>query len=474
MSDDAIAYWNAWTTAFGDSQNTQKLLCTWHVLKNWRLQMRGKVRSSPADQVWIWQTLNMLIRESNEAKFRHLLVVFQYELSSRGGECNEFWQYFENYYRSETRMAQWAKWARKGSIVNTNMYLESFHRILKMKFLGGRQNRRMDTLIGTLLKTARWFLQEYAVTKEKGVSCNSHRLQLMHSRHKNSMKLNAENVRYDDETETWFIRSETDDVNEYEIQRAVPLCNCGLKCRHCGVCPNLYFCSCPDAVLNMTACKHMHYVQSTLDKTGEIDSFDHQDMDDMDFNDDYATPTTSAPDPRHHLLETNKGRTKELSKKLMDVAKEQFQLASRIAECDFDDDEKASVLLKMSECVALMKTVLDGQSGLTPVTTNSGPANKLSDRQRYLIPRRAKRSRSTIGPKATAEQAIAVTEHMENVLETMSICSLCRKDIDDDDDDFIDCDFCKGYSHKHCCERMGITNFDVMPFKCSLCSKKYK
>lgn len=34
MSDDASQYWNAWANVFG-AEGTQKLLCSWHLLKNW-------------------------------------------------------------------------------------------------------------------------------------------------------------------------------------------------------------------------------------------------------------------------------------------------------------------------------------------------------------------------------------------------------------------------------------------------------
>lgn len=35
MSDGADAYWNAFKAVMGD-EDTKRLLCTWHVDKNWR------------------------------------------------------------------------------------------------------------------------------------------------------------------------------------------------------------------------------------------------------------------------------------------------------------------------------------------------------------------------------------------------------------------------------------------------------
>ena len=53
------------------------------------------------------------------------------------------------------RFGQWATCHRIGTIVNTNMHLESFLRLLKVVYLEGKQNRRMDHFISIILKVAR-------------------------------------------------------------------------------------------------------------------------------------------------------------------------------------------------------------------------------------------------------------------------------------------------------------------------------
>ena len=37
-------------------------------------------------------------------------------------------------------------------------------------------------------------------------------------------------------------------------------CKCPLKCRDCNICPHEYTCTCPDAMLHNTVCKHAHAV----------------------------------------------------------------------------------------------------------------------------------------------------------------------------------------------------------------------
>ncbi len=44
-----------------------------------------------------------------------------------------------------------------GSIVNTNMALERANGLLKHKFLKGKQNRRIDYLLGTLLEIQTYY-----------------------------------------------------------------------------------------------------------------------------------------------------------------------------------------------------------------------------------------------------------------------------------------------------------------------------
>ena len=36
MSDDVPQYFNSWQEIFGESSCTKKLLCRWHIDKNWR------------------------------------------------------------------------------------------------------------------------------------------------------------------------------------------------------------------------------------------------------------------------------------------------------------------------------------------------------------------------------------------------------------------------------------------------------
>lgn len=47
MSDDTPQMWTAWENAMGEEavRNTKKLLCKWHVLKNWHDNAKAKIQN---------------------------------------------------------------------------------------------------------------------------------------------------------------------------------------------------------------------------------------------------------------------------------------------------------------------------------------------------------------------------------------------------------------------------------------------
>ena len=57
---------------------------------------------------------------------------------------------------------------------------------------------------------------------------------------------------------TWVIKS-TDLQRQYLVVKECPI-NCRLKCRECCICVHSYTCTCPDALIRYTICKHIHAV----------------------------------------------------------------------------------------------------------------------------------------------------------------------------------------------------------------------
>ena len=130
MSDDADQFYNAWIGTF--QHKPKRILCSWHVLRAWRKHLKSINNHEIEEEVY--QILKVLMDETNLEKF---------QLMQENAICNwkennntkKFAEYFESQYKS--RYPQWAACCRLSSGINTNMFVEAFHHVLKYKFLKG-------------------------------------------------------------------------------------------------------------------------------------------------------------------------------------------------------------------------------------------------------------------------------------------------------------------------------------------------
>ena len=132
----------------------------------------------------VYHNVRVLMEETDIKKLKLLLQSTLKQLNG-SDETQEFAKYFYTYYTN--RAEQWAACYRKSANINTNMYVESFHRILKHLYMKGRVNRRIDNLIHVLLRVSRDKGFERLCKLEKGK--NSGRLTTIHKRHLASTKL---------------------------------------------------------------------------------------------------------------------------------------------------------------------------------------------------------------------------------------------------------------------------------------------
>ena len=109
----------------------------------------------------------MLLMENKEATFRQLLQQF---ISSLDASEKAFSRYFKDHYCHW--LSEWSSYCRIGLVVNTNMFLESFHRTLKMVYLQHKHNRKIDFLLHVLFKIARDKIFEQLMKLEKGKYTN--------------------------------------------------------------------------------------------------------------------------------------------------------------------------------------------------------------------------------------------------------------------------------------------------------------
>lgn len=149
MSDDAPAFYNAWASVMGSVEH--KLLCTWHVDKNWRLNL-NKIQGGLDKKASVYKTLRVLLQQTSVEEF-HICLTSVLNQLAVDSDTSAFGEYFSKHYayRPET----WAYCYRVGLGINTNMYLESYHKILKHIYLEGKKVKRLDKTINAVLKIAR-------------------------------------------------------------------------------------------------------------------------------------------------------------------------------------------------------------------------------------------------------------------------------------------------------------------------------
>ena len=249
MSDDAYQYFNAWRGVF-DTNGTTKLLCAWHVDRAWRTALNQHVMNKQS-RVEIYHQLQLLLMENEEPKFRQLLQQF---VSSLDSNEPAFSRYFKENYCN--RLGEWASHFRVRSVVNTNMFLESFHRTLKVVYLQHKHNRRIDYLLHTLIKISRDKVFERLTKLEKGKF--THRVSEINKRQKEAEKMKPEVQDVNDKI--WSITSARHKSIHYTVKKVMDTCSCRLRCSTCGMCVHMYTCSCIDASLHATVCKHVHAI----------------------------------------------------------------------------------------------------------------------------------------------------------------------------------------------------------------------
>ena len=131
MTDLAEQFYNAWVPTFGNKP--RKLVCTWHVDRAWREKLK-QLRNSELEAT-LYHNLRVLLEETDTKTFEDLLCQTLNELNASRITA-DFGKYFETHYANTKE--QWAACYRKYAFINTNMYVEAFHRVLKYVYMKGK------------------------------------------------------------------------------------------------------------------------------------------------------------------------------------------------------------------------------------------------------------------------------------------------------------------------------------------------
>ena len=169
-----------------------------------------------------------------------------------------FGEYLDKHW--VTKKAMWGYCFRTGDGINTNMYVEAFHRVFKYNYLHGKYNRQVDMCLFTLIKFNRDKVLQRLIKLTKGI--NSYRKNLIYTRHVASTSMALNLVETSTENK-WTVKSKVGGCS-YVVIRVNDVCdqiNCQMRCSECSVCSHIYNCGCIDFLKKNIPCKHIHIVE---------------------------------------------------------------------------------------------------------------------------------------------------------------------------------------------------------------------
>ncbi|XP_045464203.1 uncharacterized protein LOC123673658 [Harmonia axyridis] len=267
MTDIVFTFYSAWFSIMGPV--IHQLFCSWHVDRAWQqnlLKIKDKVKRKEA-----YKTIKFLHRNtSSETTLNHLLSDV---------DTKDFGIYFTKHYKENYK--KWAYCFRTGCGINTNMRLESMHKVLKYCYLDGKKVKRLDRSIHVLLKFVRDKYIERNIKKIKGKhTVHTKQIVLRH--------MTAESSEFITEIikeAEWIVSSESKEL--YCVKKNKNESCCDYMCSisfswffwypvklfimdiadlHsyptiCNICYHTYSCTCNDFITASSICKHIHYIE---------------------------------------------------------------------------------------------------------------------------------------------------------------------------------------------------------------------
>lgn len=266
MSDIDDSFYNAWITVMKPAN--KRLLCTWHVDKAWRTKLQEKIKIQEK-RALVYKGLRVLLQETNVDKFVKLVEGFLVN-TFNDNDTKEFASYFDNFYMQ--RVSEWAYCYRKASFINTNMYLESLHKVFKYHYLEGRKNKRLDTCIDALLRLIRdhYFKRARKLCKNKP----SKIIEAVLRSHRKAMDGAVVTKLTQISDKLWLVTSFTNKNITYEVMKVLDekdaCSDCFCTCIPCNICIHTYSCECVDYIIKNNICKHIHFCVQTRMKSDYI------------------------------------------------------------------------------------------------------------------------------------------------------------------------------------------------------------
>lgn len=168
MTDITDTYYNAWQMVMDVVPN--RIFCSWHIDRAWRSNLMKIVcnnyENSVVKRMEVYKALKVVQTALDEECFIKLYTELLIQLES-DSETKPFYEYFVKQYGDNR--PSWAYCYRKELLINTNMYLESMHRVIKYEYLEGKKVKRLDKTLHNLMRFTRDKQVERIIKLTKGI-----------------------------------------------------------------------------------------------------------------------------------------------------------------------------------------------------------------------------------------------------------------------------------------------------------------
>ena len=326
-----------------------------------------------------------------------------------------------------------------------------------MVYLHHKQNRRIDLLLSTLLKIARDKVFEQLTKLEKGKY--SHRRAEISKRHKSAVEMLSARIPVTQrDEECWMIPSQRDGSIQYTIRLVNKTCNCKLFCANCHACVHMYTCTCMDATIHATVCKHVHLVNifKTTDTANTTSPTCTCTIDSCNTLEYFSS-----------LFEDTLSTDYELSTLRLQVQQQVDELKTLVKSCQHVDALRASTK-HLTSAITVIKVI--------ETTTNSKPAllsrkrqyppNKNSEKQLCFFSTKMRKLTSTQLSKPSYDESQKCKSHLLSLDTT--VCGICFQEDDACEDDMVEwvqCNTCLIWLHMMCAQESASDNYT-----CNYCS----
>ena len=401
------------------------------------------------EQAFVYKIVKTLQIETDEIVFKAKLLEF---CSLAEETYPKFFEYFKNEFLKREKL--WAYCYRESTAANTNMALESFHRVLKSVYFNRKRNKRVDNLLSELLKIARDKAFEAWAKFEKGKRTN--KIKDIDQRHKFSQQIDKSTIVQVSESE-WHCPSQSIERKHYSIVRGDECTKCMMKCSYCSVCIHVYSCSCPDYMIHSVPCKHVHAVHVLRNTEPEADFDTIPDFEEVaNLKRSYFQRQITDPSLTDNSIETKKASARTL-----------MGTIARKLDCTNDREIVNAVHGHLKNALSVFSGMVEEAQALE--LKESFPGNKNFEKQERFYSTKKKPTRK---PKTLNKPTDGDKEEIFEMLgrHTATLCGICLEEDDNTNSNavgWVACSGCGLWVHCACIENYNESN----DFKCIPCTK---